>query len=495
MPRRAGPALLLCLLALGAAPAHAAQPPVVVVVFDALPVQLLEDASHRIDAQRFPNFAAMAREGTWYRNATTVSESTRYSVPAMLDGRQPRPSAHETLHYHPRNLFTLLSPAYRLNVWEQATQLCPCTHKPRGSVVSRLRHGRARRFREAIARIDSSPERPQLSFIHIFLPHEPRQFLPDGRQYRRGDSADALGDPRTYDNRFLTEQIVQRTLLQLEFTDRLVGELIAQLKSRGVYERSLIALMSDHGESFDVKGSPAGAFVPGALTFRRAVTPRNIEDIAGIAMFVKYPGQTTGGIDDRYVRHTDLLPTSLDEAGVARPSGLIGHDLRDAAYTGHSDVAVEKQDGKVVSLPIGRYEARRDASNAHRISLFGTGLESVFAFGPDPELLGLRVNELTVEKRGRLRAQLATARDMAAVKTRSWFLPAQAYGSLSGGDARGHTLAFALNGTVVATAPSFAALPGTKLSFSAMLPPEAFRDGRNRLEIFEVLRGRRVRRL
>src|SRR5438874_12221583 len=103
-----------------------ARPPVVIVVFDALPVQLLEDGQGNVDPVRFPSFAAFARTGSWYRNATTISEATQYSVPAMLDGRKPVPGTPSTLAGHPVNLFTLLAPYYRLNVNEEATQLCPC---------------------------------------------------------------------------------------------------------------------------------------------------------------------------------------------------------------------------------------------------------------------------------------------------------------------------------------------------------------------------------
>src|SRR5438128_1610921 len=93
-------------LVAGASAAGAAErPPVVVVVFDALPIQLLEDGRGQIDAARFPNFAAFAGEGTWYRHATTISESTRFSVPSILDGRRPRPDAASTYAAHPSNLF------------------------------------------------------------------------------------------------------------------------------------------------------------------------------------------------------------------------------------------------------------------------------------------------------------------------------------------------------------------------------------------------------
>jgi hypothetical protein len=282
-------------------------------------------------------------------------------------------------------------------------------------------------------------------------------------------------------------------LLQLEFVDRLVGELVVRMKRAGVFDKSLIALMSDHGESFDVKKTPAGAFRLGELSFRRAVTPRNIEDIAGIAMFVKYPDQHDGDTDDRFVRHTDLLPTILRAVGLQRPGGLIGSDLRDTGYHGHADVAVEKQDGRVISLPASKWLQRVAASRTMRLSLFGSGEDSLFTFGPAPTLLGVPVAELQVEPRGKLRANVEQRKQLDAADPGGAFLPAQVFGSLSGGEAGGRTLAFGLNGVVEATAPSFRRLRGTRLSFSAMLPPERFRRGANQLQIFEVLDGRHVR--
>ena len=64
--------------------------PVVMVVFDELPATSLMDAKDRIDARRYPAFAALASDATWYRTATTVSGRTTEAVPAMLTGRKPR---------------------------------------------------------------------------------------------------------------------------------------------------------------------------------------------------------------------------------------------------------------------------------------------------------------------------------------------------------------------------------------------------------------------
>ena len=60
-------------------------------------VGMLEDGQGNVDPVRFPNFAAFAQHASWYRDATTISESTTYSIPAMLDGRQSRSSGMNSI--------------------------------------------------------------------------------------------------------------------------------------------------------------------------------------------------------------------------------------------------------------------------------------------------------------------------------------------------------------------------------------------------------------
>ncbi|HZB71728.1 MAG TPA: hypothetical protein VE395_06310, partial [Acidimicrobiales bacterium] len=63
--------------------------PVVWIVFDEFPLVSLLGPDDRIDAGLFPNLAALAGDGTFYRNGTTVSPHTSDAVPAMLTGRFP----------------------------------------------------------------------------------------------------------------------------------------------------------------------------------------------------------------------------------------------------------------------------------------------------------------------------------------------------------------------------------------------------------------------
>ena len=91
----------------------AGEAPVVLIVFDELATVSLMDGNGRLDAARYSAFASLARDATWYRNATTVHAHTTKAVPAILDGRVPSPGQLPTLADHPRNLFTLLAEELR----------------------------------------------------------------------------------------------------------------------------------------------------------------------------------------------------------------------------------------------------------------------------------------------------------------------------------------------------------------------------------------------
>src|SRR5687768_17178572 len=60
------------------------RPPIVFLVFDEFPLASLIDPEGNLRRDRYPNFAALADDGTWFRNAMTVQQQTEHSVPAIL---------------------------------------------------------------------------------------------------------------------------------------------------------------------------------------------------------------------------------------------------------------------------------------------------------------------------------------------------------------------------------------------------------------------------
>ena len=99
--------------------------PVAVLVLDELPLASLLDRNGHINEQRFPNFARLADQSTWYRNATSVNPSTPESVPSILTGQYPESGRLPTSADRPINIFTLLGGEYRVDAFEGVTDLCP----------------------------------------------------------------------------------------------------------------------------------------------------------------------------------------------------------------------------------------------------------------------------------------------------------------------------------------------------------------------------------
>jgi hypothetical protein len=109
----------------GAAVPVPGRTPVVMIVLDEFSGLGLMGEGHRIDASAYPNFARLAADSTWYRNATTVADFTGQAVPALVTGERPQQGAIPTAADHPESLFTLLGGKYRFDVTEPVTDVCP----------------------------------------------------------------------------------------------------------------------------------------------------------------------------------------------------------------------------------------------------------------------------------------------------------------------------------------------------------------------------------
>lgn len=98
---------------------------VVVLQFDEWPTLTLVNGDGEIDRSIYPNLAALADDGVWYRNATTAATFTTYAVPSILTGRYPETDRTAIASQYPENLFTLLGGQFDLDVIESVTRLCP----------------------------------------------------------------------------------------------------------------------------------------------------------------------------------------------------------------------------------------------------------------------------------------------------------------------------------------------------------------------------------
>jgi Sulfatase len=323
----------------------------------------------------------------------------------------------------------------------------------------------------------------------VLLPHEPLEYLPIGQRYEAvADSG--LNGPASYDNAFLTDQALQRHLLQLGFVDRLLAQLIAQLRRTGLWDRAMVVVVADHGISFRVKPTPAPPFAVGELGYRRDLKSENAHDIAAVPLLVKYPRQRKGEIDPAWARTIDLLPTIADVLGIRLPFRVDGRSLRQPRPVPTS-LRFHRSDGTTITVDRATFERRKAQSLARHVALLGNTWATAYRrIGPHPELIGRAAAALPALPRGRLTATVADAGKLAHVEPDSSYSPSHIAGKLGGADPNGRELAFALNGRIVSTGRSFAAVGPHRLNFSTILPPHAFRPGANRIDIYEVAPSR-----
>jgi hypothetical protein len=334
--------------------------PVVVVVFDELSSASLIDRQRMIDAQRWPHFAALAKESTWYRNATTVADQTTRAVPAIMTGQLRGEGLLPIRADHPGSLFDRLGGQYEFNVKETITHLCAdelCGQTRAdwperagrlvGSMASIMRRRltpgdpadylgvpaetverRPEIFREFVARIE--PGRT-LSLHHSDLPHVPYQYTASGHQYTTETDLPGLSAEHWTDDPGPVREGLRRYLRQLGLVDKLVGELVGRLKRVGLFDRALVVVTADHGVSFQAGDS------------RRNVDTKNIGEIAGVPLLIKVPGQRRGRIVDSAATTQDILPTIGSLLGARWSAG--GRSLENAS--GPARVAVAGENGPV----------------------------------------------------------------------------------------------------------------------------------------------------
>jgi hypothetical protein len=482
-----------------------AKPPIVLVVFDALPESMLMKPGGQIDAERYPGFAALAAKSTWYRNATTVHDSTVKSIPAMLDGRWPSNQRQPLVADHPVNLFTLLRPSYRIWADEEGTQLCPQTLcKEKRARLLYLLHGRReQRFAGALTQLgvkSSKDDRPALWYAHVLLPHEPLRFLPSGKVYESGsDPEPGLDGNESFDNEFLTRQAEQRHLLQLRYTDTLVQKLIARLESTGLYDKALVIVTADHGISFRVKGSPAEPYKSGQIGWRRDMTKHNAHDVAFVPLFVKQPGQDDQKVDDSWVRTLDILPTLLRGAREKKvPRAVAGRALG-TERARPEELQVLTNRAGLLELNPEALVRKREAAIEQRARRFGTGADvnQLFRIGPNTGLIGRAITSFSSGTAGgrTLRARFWGGRRFIKVDPKGRRIPANVIGWLDGRSPQSRDLAVAVNGRIAAVGQSFSSIGSLGLNFSLMVPESAFRNGFNDVRLYEVTPSGRLSEL
>lgn len=197
--------------------------------------------------------------------------------------------------------------------------------------------------------LDHHPMYLQLDF---FDPHQPFS-IPAGFEERERELRKVVGLPETYKEaqarnfkRAATEPEITdiyrrywgiydpQTLvdyrvayaLQMELVDAVIGRVIARLKTLGLYEQTLIAFISDHGE----------------MNGRRAIVDKGVylyPDIVRVPMVLKMPASQPRehAVVETPASLLDLSQTLLDAAGIRPEAKFDGMSLLPAVARGEGD--------------------------------------------------------------------------------------------------------------------------------------------------------------
>ena len=518
-----------------------ATPPVVMVVFDQLPLASLLDRDGAIDRTLYPHFAAFADEATWFRNASAVSPSTSFALPAILTGRYPVRGLLPTADDHPENLFTLLGSRYRLEVIEPLTGLCPaslCPVEPPGVAAwlgavlrdlrivwlqtvlpddltgslppvtqtwadfaaleaptfqdvwrEQRRDDRRRIVDEFVARLGagggggmSGDGQPVLHFLHVLLPHEPWLYLPTGQSFRFRPHVPGLSSNSNWiDDPVPVARNYQRHLLQVGYVDTVLGDIVAQLRDAGTWDDALVVIAADHGAAF----RPGHAF--------RRPQDHSFADVASVPLLIKLPGQRTGRVDRTNVEMTDILPTIAAAMGLTLPWEADGADAlgpEPAARTAKTIFLFDAEQRREGPADL---SAQLAEAVALKFSIFENGSPFDQPLIPNEyeRLVGEPAAAYASGRPARLDVTLDAPNLLSDVRLDGDFVPAQLAGSVAPRETTAPTgppqLAVAVNGVVAAISQPYAfSVSGRLGMWEALVDPRWFTSGANTVELFEI---------
>lgn len=417
---------------------------------------VLDGDGAAVDAARFPNLARLAGDGVFFTNVTSVAGYTHEAVPAILSGEDVQAAnVPPTAGGHPRNLFSLLAEDYRIVAHEQVTELCtPALCEVQGQdaggqsmnllledlavVAGRVtlpaglddwlppvddswsnfgqasgggdldqeadRFGddradfvdalgqvdRAGRWEAAVAGVDR-PTEPTLTFIHTVLPHVPWMFHADGSRYVDPGYPQRSPDG-VWRTSFSADFGLQRHLLQAEYTDHLLGQLLDRLEATGQYDDALIVFTADHGVSLAED------------TNRRLPNEGTLPGVMPVPVVVKAPrgaaaalggGERRGTADDRLGETTDLLPTIAAELGVEVPWPVDGQSLF-GPERGSTERSIFAR-GNRVHTDAARLDVQPIVDRIRDLFLEPDGDLQLYGLGPGRRTVGRRASALAID--------------------------------------------------------------------------------------------------
>ncbi len=219
-------------------------------------------------------------------------------------------------------------------------------------------------------------DKPFFAWVHLYDPHAP--YVP----------------PEPYRSRYAADLYAG----EVAFADAAVGKLVTGLRSRKIFDSTLVAVVGDHGEGLGEHGEQTHSVLIYNSTLH-------------VPMLLHAPGLIPRGKEvSHLVRVIDLAPTLLDYLGIA-PSLGQGTSLRPLVENGSiGDELTAYSESLYPRLNLGWSELRAIESGKYRFIL--APREELYDLSEDPGETVNRVDslpEVAVELRRRLEKTIEPA--------------------------------------------------------------------------------------
>lgn len=397
------------------------------IVFDEFPLYALLDSNGEINAERFPGFAQLAQESTWFRNSVAESNFTHQAVPAILSSQVPSQTGGPFLQQYPKNIFTLFGGKTAVDGIEPVTSLCPHSvcHSEVASTfgfdvgryvkfvrdagyvyghrvlppIARTRipsiegtwggfGAVANKFKEqfdtgAFSQVDAisdgvdafvNDSSQRVEVVHALVPHAPWRLTPDHRVAPLSASITTQNP----DNEDVVRDTYQTFLVQVGAADNAISDLIESLKKNGRWDNTLLVVTADHGISF----LPT---MPQRHTDFSDMGQSN--DVFRIPTFIKFPKQTVGKVSVCAMSNLDLLPTIIDVTETETAWEFAGQSVAKECPAGRTRTVVSAT-GETAVLSDG-FEVVKERSDYYNSVVGREGsLRRVAAVGLSASLVG-----------------------------------------------------------------------------------------------------------
>jgi arylsulfatase A-like enzyme len=175
----------------------------------------------------------------------------------------------------------------------------------------------------ALRWLDTRRGLPNFLYVHTMDPHVPyAPPAPFDQMFEPHPTPDhPATDPRTdYKEPLDRDRMIAQYDGDIAYGDQQFGRFVRELKSRGLYDRSLIVFLGDHGEEFQ----DHGLWLHGRSLF---------DELIHIPLIVKFPGQVGAGQRvAQQVQGVDVVPTVLAamDLPVPGPPAIMGRPLQEA---------------------------------------------------------------------------------------------------------------------------------------------------------------------